>query len=285
MSVILCSLNCGALRPATTLFASVRKTRVPTSRPVGVSRGISHVPISGAASAGVSGAGAGFVPGAPLAGAAGLLAAGLVAWPWVESSLRAARAELLRTNAASNKDVGILRRSINDLLGTGKMCLNDCTCSCCTPRQTARSGEKNDECRRHENAAGDDERHRICRRDLEVGKKRLDGASDPHPADPSSSGSDDDRRHDEQAEREHRLTMGDAVGGEGVDADRTRDEGNERDDAENRLAVLQEGGLTGIEVRLDSANRRHWGGGIDLADLRSDGIAEPERIARRANDK
>src|SRR5215510_4942948 len=119
MSVILCSLNCGALRPAMTLFASVRKTRVPTSRPVGVSRGISQVPISGAASAGVSGAGAGFVPAAPFAGAAGLAAAGLAAWPGPALSVRAERAALLVTNAASSKDVGILR-SMNDLLGTEK---------------------------------------------------------------------------------------------------------------------------------------------------------------------
>src|SRR6476620_2107234 len=115
MSVILCSGNYGALRPATTLFASVRKTRVPTSRPVGVSRGICHVPISGAASAGVSGAAAGFVPAAPLAGAAGLPAAGLVAWSAPALSVHAERAALLVTNAASNKDVGILR-SMNDLL-------------------------------------------------------------------------------------------------------------------------------------------------------------------------
>src|SRR6185312_10080884 len=127
---------------ATTLSASVRKTRVPTRRPVGVSRGICHVPISGAASAGVSGAGAGFVPAAPLAaGAAGLPAAGLVAWPGVESTVRAARAELLITNAASNKDVGTLR-IMNDLLGTGKIRLNDCTCSCLTASDGAFRREK-----------------------------------------------------------------------------------------------------------------------------------------------
>src|SRR5262245_6536773 len=119
MSVILCSLNCGALRPATSLFASVRKTRVPTRRPVGVSSGISQVPISGAASAGVSGAAAGFVPAAALAAAAGLLAAGLVAWPAFSLSVRAARTALLVT-AASKKNIGILR-SMNDLLGTEKM--------------------------------------------------------------------------------------------------------------------------------------------------------------------
>src|SRR4029079_11372144 len=117
-------------------------------------------------------------------------------------------------------------------------------------RRTARSDEKNDECNRHENAAGDDERHGICRRDLEVGEKRLDDASDPHPADPSYSGSDDDCCHDEDADGERRLTMGDAVGGEGVDGHRTRYQRDEREDAEKRLAILQQRGLAGIEIRL-----------------------------------
>src|SRR5262245_53788542 len=109
MSVILCSGNRGALTPATTLPASVRKARLATSRPVGVSRGISHVPISGAASAGDSGAAAVFAAVFPAGGVAALLPA------WGCSVVPAARAEPLVTTVASNRYVGILR-SIKVLL-------------------------------------------------------------------------------------------------------------------------------------------------------------------------
>ena len=102
---------------------------------------------------------------------------------------------------------------------------------------------------------------------------------EPHPADPSRSRSADDRRHDEEADREHRLTMGNAVGGERVDAHGTRDQRDEREDAEQRLAILQQRGLTGVEIRLDGANRRDRGRGIDLGNLRSDGVGERARIA------
>ena len=73
--------------------------------------------------------------------------------------------------------------------------------------------------------------------------------------------------------------MGDAVGSEGVDAQGTRDQRDEREDAEKRLAILQQRGLTGVEIRLDRANRRDRGRGIDFGDLRSDGVGERARIA------
>src|SRR5678810_381882 len=103
MSVILNSLKFGALMPATTLPASVRNTRLATSRPVGVSSGICHVPISGAASAGVrTAAAAGLAvvaaglavvaAGLAVDGAAGLAAGWLVARPAAWSSALAARA-------------------------------------------------------------------------------------------------------------------------------------------------------------------------------------------------
>ncbi len=47
---------------------------------------------------------------------------------------------------------------------------------------------------------------------------------------------------DEEAEREHRLTLGDAVGGEGVDAHGTRDQRDERENAEERRGILQQRG-------------------------------------------
>ena len=157
--------------------------------------------------------------------------------------------------------------------------------SAASRRRTPCPKEKNDERNTQNNAADDDERSGIGRRDPEVREKRRDDTGDPHPADPSRRRSDDDRRHDEEAEREHRLTMGDAVGGEGANGHRTRYQCDEREDAEKRLAILQQRGLTGIELRLDGANRRHGGCVIDLADPRSDRIAERERIARRTNDK
>src|SRR4051812_34404589 len=111
MSVILCSENRGALTPATTLPASVRKTRFATSRPVGVSRGICHAPISGATSAGVTCAEAAFAPAGAGAAAAGFPAGGVLGLgpAWEDSVTGAARAEPLVTNVASNKYVGILR--------------------------------------------------------------------------------------------------------------------------------------------------------------------------------
>src|SRR6187397_32021 len=109
MSVILNSLKFGALMPATTLPASGRKTRLATSRPVGVSSGICHVPISGAASAGVRGAEAAglavVAAGLAVDGAAGLAAAGAAGFAVDWSSALAARAEPLVTTVASNRYV------------------------------------------------------------------------------------------------------------------------------------------------------------------------------------
>src|SRR5829696_7052267 len=121
MSVILCSANCGALTPATTLPASVRKTRFATRRPVGVSRGICHVPINGATSAGVTAAAPDFAPAAPGAGAAGLAADCFVARPpaWACPVIPTARAEPLVTKVATSKYVEI-RRNIKVLLTTYK---------------------------------------------------------------------------------------------------------------------------------------------------------------------
>src|SRR3954447_9671119 len=108
MSVILCSGNCGALMPATTLPASVRKASVATSRPVGVSRGICHAPISGAASAGVSGAEPPFAPAGAGAVAVAFAAGGVLGLFPARSAV-AARAGPLVTIMATNKYVGILR--------------------------------------------------------------------------------------------------------------------------------------------------------------------------------
>src|SRR6476659_6214153 len=157
--------------------------------------------------------------------------------------------------------------------------------SAASRRRTPCPKEKNDERNSQNNAADDDERSGIGRRDPEVREKRRDDTGEPHPAGPSGGRADNNRRRDKEAEREHRLTMGDAVGGEGVNGHRTRYQCDEREDAEKRLAILQQRGLAGIEIRLDRANRRYRGRGVYLADLGSDRVAERERIARCTNDE
>src|SRR5689334_13667988 len=111
MSVILCSGSCGALMPATTLPASVRNARLETSRPVGVSSGMLHVPISGAASAGVSGVAApafGAVPAAPALGA-GVVAPFVAGVAALVPVAVCAAMEPLIASAATIRHTGILR--------------------------------------------------------------------------------------------------------------------------------------------------------------------------------
>ena len=73
--------------------------------------------------------------------------------------------------------------------------------------------------------------------------------------------------------------MRNAVGSKRVDAQGTRDQRNEREDADQCLAILQQRGLTGVEIRLDGANRRDRGRGIDFGNLGSNGVGERARIA------
>ena len=101
----------------------------------------------------------------------------------------------------------------------------------------------------------------------------------------SHSRADDDGRNGAEHQREHRTTLRDAVRGEAVNSRGARDQRDEREDAEERGGKLQQPDLAGIEVRLDRADRRHGRRHVDLADERPDGVAERERIARRADDE
>ena len=119
-------------------------------------------------------------------------------------------------------------------------------------------------------------------RDREVREKRLDDAAEPPPDAESHSRADDDGRNGAEHQREHRATLRDAVRGEAVNPDGARDQRDERENAEERGGKLQQHDLTVIEVRLDRADRRHGRRHVDLADERPNGVAERERIARRA---